>query len=119
MSKTFKKFFAGLLAFVLVFAMTAVAAPAKEAKAADGAETVAIGAEVSYTGLTTPGYTFDSSCLSAGKSVGAMVFNITVNLPAEVMLHGMTGVVKHWRFMQTEKQSIMILVVHRLAGALT
>ena len=83
MSKTFKKFFAGLLAFVLVFAMTAVAAPAKEAKAADGAETVAIGAEVSYTGLTTPGYTFDSSCLSAGKSVGAMVFNITVNLPAE------------------------------------
>ena len=35
MKKTFKKFFAGLLAFVLVFAMTAVAAPAKEVKAAD------------------------------------------------------------------------------------
>ena len=30
MSKTMKKFFAGLLAFVLVFAMTATAAPAKE-----------------------------------------------------------------------------------------
>lgn len=33
MSKKFKRFFAGLLAFVMVFAMTAVAAPAKEAKA--------------------------------------------------------------------------------------
>jgi len=35
MNKTFKKIFAGLLAFVLAFAMTAAAAPAKEAKAAD------------------------------------------------------------------------------------
>ena len=33
MSKTFKRFFAGLLAFVMVFAMTAAAAPAKEVKA--------------------------------------------------------------------------------------
>ena len=33
MSKTVKKFFAGLLAFVMVFAMTAAAAPAKEVKA--------------------------------------------------------------------------------------
>ena len=33
MSKTFKRFFAGLLAFVLVFAMTAAIAPAKEVKA--------------------------------------------------------------------------------------
>ena len=33
MKKTFKKFFAGLLAFVLVFAMTAVAAPKAEVKA--------------------------------------------------------------------------------------
>ena len=33
MNKTFKKFFAGLLAFVLVFAMTAVAAPKAEVKA--------------------------------------------------------------------------------------
>ena len=33
MSKTFKKFFAGLLAFVMVFAMTATAAPKAEVKA--------------------------------------------------------------------------------------
>ncbi len=36
MSKKFKKFFAGLLAFVMVFAMTAVAAPKAEAKADEG-----------------------------------------------------------------------------------
>ena len=33
MSKTVKKFFAGLLAFVMVFAMTAAAAPKAEVKA--------------------------------------------------------------------------------------
>ena len=84
MNKTFKKFFAGLLAFVLVFAMTAVAAPAKEVKAAAaGTETVTIGESVSYTGTTAPGYTFDSSSLTTGGLVGAMVFNITIDLPAE------------------------------------
>lgn len=84
MNKKVKKFFAGLLSFVMVFALTAAAAPAKETKAATaGTETVAIGAEVSYTGLTTPGYTFDSSVLTTGGLVGAMVFNVTINLPAE------------------------------------
>ncbi|MBO5175815.1 MAG: PT domain-containing protein [Lachnospiraceae bacterium] len=84
MSKTVKKFFAGLLAFVMVFAMTAVAAPAKEVRAAaTGTETVAINAPVSYTGTAAPGYTFDSASLANGGLVGAMVFNITIDLPLE------------------------------------
>ncbi|MBP3578716.1 MAG: hypothetical protein J6K15_11440 [Lachnospiraceae bacterium] len=60
MSKTFKRFFAGLLAFVLAFAMTAAAAPAKEVKADEeytmflaiggDADGVSWGAQYSYGG---------------------------------------------------------------------
>jgi hypothetical protein len=46
-------------------------------------ETVAVGKSISYTGTQSPAYTFESSQLSSGEKVGAMVFNISIDLPAE------------------------------------
>lgn len=46
-------------------------------------ENVAIGQSVSYTGTKQSGYTFDSSVLSSKETVGAMVFNIHIDLPSE------------------------------------
>ena len=82
MKKSFKKFFSCFLVLALALGMISVSAPAK-AKAAGSNETVAIGASVSFTGLSTPGYTFDSSVLTGEGTVGAMIFNVTVDLPSE------------------------------------
>jgi hypothetical protein len=69
---------------LVMMAMLGAKASATEATATKaGRETVQINQSMSYTGTQTPGYTFDSSQLSAQGTVGAMVFNITIDLPAE------------------------------------
>lgn len=82
MSKKLRRIFAGALAFVMLLGLTAV--PTSEAKAAvNGTETVQIGESLTYTGVEAPGYTFDSAVLTEGGMVGAMVFNIKIDIPAE------------------------------------
>ena len=87
MSKTFKKFFAGLLAFVLVFAMTAVAAPKAEVKA-DGEKYemfLAIGAaedwSMSYD--NAPDYAGEIIATNAEIGVGETA-TISLVMPNEV-----------------------------------
>jgi len=48
-------------------------------------ETVQLGRAIAYTGVdgAAPAYTFDSSLLSSGAAVGAMMFNISIDLPLE------------------------------------
>lgn len=48
-----------------------------------GRETLQINETLSFTGLGTPGYTFESSMLSKQETVGVMVFNISIDLPTE------------------------------------
>jgi hypothetical protein len=73
------------LALCILAALLAPAAllPALAAEAAR--EQIAIGQSVAYTGVenATLGYTFDSSALTAGETVGAMMFNISIDLPLE------------------------------------
>ena len=78
MKRKMKKLLATLLAAtMLIGSMTLVSA------AAGSTETVQVAQEVGYSGTTAPAYTFDSSSLTTGETVGAMVFNVTINLPAE------------------------------------
>ncbi|MGF7143856.1 hypothetical protein HNQ56_002286 [Anaerotaenia torta] len=67
---------------LMAFVMTVL--PGTKVSAAEvGRETVQINQSLTYTGTQAPGYTFESSQLSAQEKVGAMVFNITIDLPLE------------------------------------
>lgn len=72
-----------MLAFVMVLALvmnvTQVGATVTEGIT----ETVEINKALSYTGVSTPGYTFDSSQLAQKGIVESVTFDITINLPIE------------------------------------
>jgi len=74
----FKALFA--IALALVFISSGKASVSADVA---GRETVQINKSLSYTGTAAPGYTFESSMLSKQETVGAMVFNISIDLPAE------------------------------------
>lgn len=81
-----KRMMKNVLSFVLAFALilSGVAmTSATEAKADAAGETLAVGQSLTFTGTSTPGYTFDSSVLGTTDPVGAMVFNISIDLPLE------------------------------------
>ncbi len=78
MSKKLKRFFAGLLAFVMVLAMTAAAAPAKEVKADEeeyfmflalGGDTEGQSWNVGYYGADTDNVTGTTAMVSEGETV--------------------------------------------------
>ncbi len=87
MSKTFKKFFAGLLAFVMVFAMTAVAAPKAEVKADEEKYEMflAIGAAEDWSMCydNAPDYAGDIIATNASVAVGETA-TISLVMPREV-----------------------------------
>lgn len=87
MSKKFKRFFAGLLAFVLVFAMTAVAAPTAEAKADEEKYEMflAIGAAEDWSMCydNAPDYAGDIQATNAKIGVGETA-TISLVMPREV-----------------------------------
>ena len=87
MSKTFKRFFAGLLAFVMVFAMTAVAALKAEVKADEGQYEMflAIGAAEDWSMCydNAPDYAGDIQATNAQIGVGETA-TISLVMPREV-----------------------------------
>ena len=71
------------LAMIAALLVPAAIAPALAAEAAR--EQVRIGESIGYTGVdgAAPAYTFESSLLQTNETVGAMVFNISIDLPLE------------------------------------
>ena len=78
---------ARFLAVILAAVMVVAFIPVQSAVAAAAArEFVQIGQSLGHTGIgegAEPGYTFESSLLSNKDTVGAMVFNISIDLPLE------------------------------------